>query len=123
MPARVALGNVGGIFRFVVSKPGFDVFTAADSDMLFDSAKTHIRLLQTGTLTLAPNQTVNITVAGGTFFSTFIQYSFPALVSVLRQPLPQGVTYSYNGTTLSFTRGPNPTTPATIDVRYSVWGW
>lgn len=124
MPARVAAGNVGGVFRFVVSKPGVDVLTAGLGGLMFDSSRTHLRLIQTGSFTIGASQTVNIAVSGATQFQSFLYFSFPAPQNSLWQPVSTGITYNFNGTLASFTRANAATTGSTpITVRYSIWGW
>lgn len=132
MPARVLLGNRGGVFRFAVSKPGFDVTTALDGQMMFDSSKSHIRLIQSGFIVLGINSVVNIAVPTGAAYQGFVYHTYPGDITDNWQPTrvdqnnpsAQGIRYSYDGATLTFQRVDlRGGAPAFVTVRYSIWGW
>lgn len=121
MPARAVFGRLGGSFKVAVSKPGFDVLTTSSSNLLLDSDRTHVRIIQSGSFVLTAGGTVNITISGQGSSTLFVHYGFLAPTTALRLPLNQGVSYSLSGSTLTFTRS-SGSSGGPITIRYSVWG-
>lgn len=48
MANRIAIGDVGGVWKIAVSKSGVDVLTAGPGDLILDSEATHMRSVQVG---------------------------------------------------------------------------
>ena len=62
MTNRVAIGNVGGVYKLAVSKAGVDVLSAGAGDLTLDSEKTHLRSVQVGTFTI-PSGSIDASVS------------------------------------------------------------
>lgn len=68
MPARIAMGNIGGgEYGLLVSKPGHNVLTAEPGNLLFDSRMKFLQILQQGTFTMPAASTVmNVVITNPT---------------------------------------------------------
>lgn len=73
MANRIILGNLGSTYGLKVSKPGYDVTTAASQDLLFDSTNNNFfKSIITGTLSLAAGTTASTSITLGTTYASLM---------------------------------------------------
>lgn len=72
MVNRVILGNLGSVYGLKVSKPGIDVTTATDSQLLFNTQNNFLRTIITGTISLGAGTTTSTTVNLGATYGSLI---------------------------------------------------
>ena len=73
MANRIILGNLGSTYGLKVSKPGYDVTTAASQDLLFDSTNNNFfKSIITGTLSLGAGTTASTSITLGTTYASLM---------------------------------------------------
>lgn len=73
MANRIIFGNLGSTYGLKVSKPGYDVTSAASQDLLFDSTNNNfLRSIVTGTLSLAAGTSTSTSVNLGTIYGSLM---------------------------------------------------
>jgi len=73
MVNRIIFGNLGSTYGLKVSKPGYDVTTAASQDLLFDSSNNNfLKSIITGTLSLAAGTSTSTSVTLGTIYGSLM---------------------------------------------------
>lgn len=123
MPNRAVLGQVSGVFKASVSKPGFDVLTAASSDLMFDSSRPLVKLIAIGGATVAPAAVVNIPITGLGSGENFIYYMFDGPTPPFPNPLLNfRLIVELTSTNLRLTNSFAVGEGSDIIIRYGVWG-
>lgn len=75
MANRVCLGNRNGVSGLFVSRPGYDVLTADDANLMFDSRTRGIWVHSRGSASLAYGQTSITIPIVGLSFQPIVEFS------------------------------------------------
>lgn len=109
---RVLLGydkdgfGTGNDYGIKVSKAGFDVLTAADSNLILSSAFNSFKIVTTGNVSLTiPNATgsVSVSVAHGLSAPPMVVAAYLAPAGAVYHPLPYFTQGAYSGGNLTLT--------------------
>lgn len=109
MADRIIAGDLGdGTYGIKISKPGYDVNTAALSDLIFDSRAGYSRILQKGTLYFPAGgsltQSVSLSGTGGAAPIASCYRLWLYLGQQYVAPMPIGWTATTSSTQLSVVR-------------------
>lgn len=112
MANRICLGNRNGTYGLFVSQPGYDVLTAADANLSFDSRMPSVWVVTRGSVSIPANQNTASVVFGGmtavpiieinrqVFYQSYNQWFITATVGRwIINTTASGLSFTRNGET------------------------